>query len=58
MTHRVREPKDDVLDLVVDSATGLEGFALGVSGEIVEVSLEDPECLVQREVESVSYEAH
>lgn len=47
-----------MLDLVVDSATGLEGFALGVSGEIVEVSLEDPECLVQRDVELVSYKAH
>lgn len=45
MAHGVGGAEDDVLDLVVDPATGLEGLALRVSGEVVQVRLEEPECL-------------
>lgn len=51
MAHGVGQAEDDVLDLVVDPATGLEGLALGVRGEVVEVRLEDPECLSARRAE-------
>ena len=41
----VGETKDDVLNLVIDAAAGLEGFGLRCSGEVVQVGLEEPEGL-------------
>jgi hypothetical protein len=35
MSPTIRNPKDDVLHLVIYSATGLESFGLGVRREIV-----------------------
>ncbi|MBE3042513.1 hypothetical protein IMZ48_08030 [Candidatus Bathyarchaeota archaeon] len=51
MAHGVGQAEDDVLDLVVDPAAGLEGLGLGVRGEVVEVGLEDPECLAASHAE-------
>jgi hypothetical protein len=45
VSGRVGEPKDDMLDLVVDSSTSLESFGLRIRREIVKIGLEKPECL-------------
>lgn len=38
-------PEDDALDLVVHAAACFERVRIGDGGEIVEVGLEEPECL-------------
>jgi hypothetical protein len=44
-----------VLHLVVDAATGPEGFGLGIRGEIMKIGLQEPEGLSQGEA-SISHQ--
>lgn len=52
MASGIGHAKNDVLDLVVDSATGLEGIGLRVRREIVEVGLKEPEGLERVSISS------